>query len=81
MTDVKPEMLILYSNPSDTFRLRLDKEHRVIEQIIRNVGIDPRRILRLHAASVTDFIGELPKGDFEIVQFSGHGSSKEGYLE
>ena len=81
MSNIKSDILILYSNPSDTPRIRLDKEYRVIDKIIERFDIDPRRITRLHATSVNDFVAELQKGDFEIIQFSGHGSGQGIYLE
>jgi hypothetical protein len=81
MQQHRPEILILYSNPINTARLRVDKEHRAIDQIIDKFHIDSNRIVRLHATSVTDFIAELQKSDFEIIQFSGHGSTEGIYLE
>jgi len=81
MPNQQADILILYSNPSDTDRLRLDKEHRAVEQVISDLRLDPRRIQRLHAVSVMDVISALQKNSFDIVQFSGHGSSKGIYLE
>jgi hypothetical protein len=81
MKNKNPKVLIIYSNPSNSSRLRLDKEHRSIDQIIDKLNIDSKSITRLHAASIGDFLAELSKDDFEIVQFSGHGSTSGIYLE
>jgi hypothetical protein len=62
-----PRVLILYSNPGDSQRLRLDREHRAIDAVLREMGLDSSVILRRHAVSVED------------IQFSGHGS-EEGIL-
>jgi hypothetical protein len=76
-----PSVLIVYSNPGDTSRLRLDKEHRAIDQVLRNLNLQPNVVQRLHATSVDDFASALRRKNYDIVQFSGHGSEKGICLE
>lgn len=76
-----PKILICYSNPCDTDRLRLDKEHRTIEQVLKNHGLPSSTVHRLHATSVDDLVYELRQHSYEIIQFSGHGSTEGIYLE
>lgn len=74
-------VLILYSNPSDTERLRLDKEHRAIDQIIAASKLPDDTVTRCHATTFEDFVKALTEQEYAIVQFSGHGSGKGIYLE
>lgn len=76
-----PRILIFYSNPSDSDRLRLDKEHRAIDELLRARGLPPETVRRMHAASVSDFARAVRDAPYEIIQFSGHGSENGIYLE
>lgn len=48
---------------------------------MNSLRVPSARLIRLHAVSVSDFIAELQRSDFEIIQFSGHGSTAGVYLE
>jgi hypothetical protein len=52
--------LIVFSNPGDTERLRLDKEHRVIDEALSKVGYPPEAVRRLHATRIDDLSFEKP---------------------
>jgi hypothetical protein len=78
---VKPRILICYSNPIDTARLRLDIEHSEIESVLSKSGLDTGLIKRLHATTLETLLDELSEGSFEIIEFSGHGNNKGIYLE
>lgn len=77
----EPKILIFYSNPIDTYRIRLDKEHRAIDQLLQRQSQYARSIHRLHATSPEDLSHILRAGKYEIVQFSGHGSADGIFLE
>src|SRR5262245_29155324 len=76
-----PRILICYSNPTNTGRLRLDLEHSSIDAAIRQAGLDPALVRRVHAATLEDLILELSCNDYELVQFSGHSDPDGIYLE
>lgn len=75
------KILILYSNPSDTERLRLDKEHRSLDEVLEDAHVSRDTIVRLHATRLQDLLNSLSAADYEIVQFSSHGSSLGFFLE
>lgn len=75
----KPRVLILYSSPTDQIRLRVDKEHRAIDAVLREHGFPDHLVRRAHATTVADVRKALREDNFDIVQFSGHGS-KEGII-
>ena len=81
--DNKPiSTLILYSNPSDTSKLRLDKDDRAMDDIVRELqSVREIRSIRRHATSTIDLVRLISKEDFEIIQFSGHGDTKGIFLE
>ena len=81
MFSAMARILILYSNPSDSDRLRLDKEERALDQILKRRNIDRSLVDKYHATSVKDFVKALRLDDYEIIQFSGHGSDDGIYLE
>ena len=81
MQNKDPKILILYSNPRDSSRLRLDKEHREISRIVEKLNYDSSRIKQLHATTVEDFVSTLRNEQYDVVQFSGHGSDDSIYLE
>ena len=76
-----PKSLIVYSSPEPLDRLRLDEEHRTIEQVLAKHHLPPWVITRIHAATLLDFGLALRERDFEIVQFSCHGDEKGLYFE
>lgn len=76
-----PRILIAYSNPHSTERIRLDLEHRAIEEALKNAQVNADYVRRLHATTVGDLISAVSGHDLDIVQFSGHGSPEGIYLE
>lgn len=78
---VNPRILVLYSSPGALDRLRLDREHRRIDQAIQQTGSSPAEVLRRHAVTVLDVTRELRGHRYEIVHFSGHGSSDGLYVD
>ncbi len=76
-----PKVLILFSNPADSARVRLDIEHREIDQVLKELSLDTSFVRRLHAVSVDDFASALQSDDFEVIQFSGHGCPDGIFLE
>jgi hypothetical protein len=74
-------VLVLYSNPNDSERLRLDLEHRAVDSVLTELNLEASIITRLHAVTAEDFMSAIRSGDFEIIQFSGHGSSEGIILE
>ena len=75
------KILILYSNPIDTERIRLDKEHRSLDDILEQANVSKDTVVRLHATRLQDLLNSLSAAEYEIVQFSSHGSSLGFYLE
>ncbi len=73
--------LIVFSNPTDTSRIRLDKEHRAVDRGLERAGVSSAEVERRHAASRSDVATVLASGGFEIVQFSGHGSDEGVFVE
>ncbi len=70
------KILFLAANPSDTTRLRLDKESRAIDRALRQSEFRDRFDIQQHwAVSVTDLQELLLRHKPDIVHFSGHGSS------
>ena len=74
-------ILILYSNPANTERLRLDQEHRRMDQALSQTGSSPFEVLRRHAVTVLDVTRELSSQRYEVIHFSGHGSSDGLYVD
>lgn len=74
-------VLILYSNPDDTSRIRLDKEHRAIDKVLDHLRLDPGIVRRLHAVTLKDVVEAIQSQHAEIIQFSGHGSDEGIYLD
>lgn len=79
MTTDAARILVFYSMPSNMDRLSLDEEERGIDQILRDLHLEPSVIKRLHATTIDDLTRTLMENEVEIVQFSGHGDS-EGIL-
>jgi hypothetical protein len=74
-------ILILTSNPDQTSRLRLDKEHRAVDDAKARFGTNADAVVRMHAATLEDITRALTKQPYDIVQFSGHGSLEGIMLE
>ncbi|HKQ75690.1 MAG TPA: CHAT domain-containing protein [Blastocatellia bacterium] len=76
----QPSILIVFSNPEDSGRLRLDREQRILDEIQRKYNTkDTIRILS--AATIEDLINSLRQPFLRIVHFSGHGSPHGVYFE
>ncbi len=74
------KVLVLFSNPPDQVPLRLDKEDKIISKLCREF-IEKVTIERQHASEIEDFHSLVIDGEYDIIQFSGHGSSKGIFLE
>jgi CHAT domain-containing protein len=77
MPDFAP--LIIFSNPSGTTQLRLDKEHRAVDKAAQSVA--PESVIRLHAATLEDVLHLLARRRFSLLHFSGHGQPAGIYME
>ncbi len=77
------KILFLAANPSDTTRLKVDKEIREIRDTLRRSEFrDKFRVEQEWAVRDTDLQGYLLQHEPDIVHFSGHGSeSSEIILE
>ena len=76
------KILFLAANPSDTTRLRLSEESRVIDQALRQTEFRDFDIEQHWAVRVIDIQGLLLRHQPDIVHFCGHGStSNELILE
>ena len=75
------QVLVLFSNPDDTSRLRLDKEHRAIAKVLDELRLSPGIVQRLHAVTLKDALEAMRTLHAEIIQFSGHGSDDGIYLD
>lgn len=73
-------VLIIFSCPKNQDRLRLDREHRVIQKIIES-KISHVKIRILQAATINDLIEAISSPGLRVVHFSGHGSHHSIYLE
>lgn len=69
-----PKILVLYSCPANLSRIRLDKEHRALDQVLQKHQLDQACLTRVHATTIPDFARSLREDSYDIVQFSGHGS-------
>ncbi len=70
-------VLLLAANPLDTTRLRLDREARAIDKVLRLAGFRDRFELKKHfAVQVSDLQELLLRYEPTIVHFSGHGNSE-----
>ncbi len=75
------KILIVYSNPAETERIRLDKEHRAIDEIVQRLGDPTRVVVRRHAATFKDLATAVSEADCTAFHFSGHGSPNGICLE
>ena len=67
-------ILVLSSNPGDTDRLRLDKEHRAVDEAKARFGSKLDVVDRRQATTLEDLTRVLTGMQYDIIQFSGHGS-------
>ncbi len=74
------KMLVIYSDPGDGERLRLDREDRMIGQLSRRHS-EKVEIERLHASQINDIYEVILESDFEYIHFSGHGNEGGIYLD
>jgi hypothetical protein len=73
------KILFLASNPTDTGRLRLDKEvHEIDEGLRRSNGSDQFELVPKFAVKVDDLRRTLLDHSPRIVHFSGHGTGADG---
>jgi hypothetical protein len=75
-----PNVLVAFSNPADSLRLRLDREQRAIDEVQKKHQTTGHFNI-LPAATVEDLIQSLRQPFIRIVHFSGHGSPHGVYLE
>jgi hypothetical protein len=74
-------ILFLASNPTDTGRLRLDKEHREIDEGLRRSNERDRfNLLAKFAVRIDDLRRSLLDHCPRIVHFAGHGEGAAGIL-
>ncbi len=75
----KIKVLLLAANPSDTARLRLDKEHEEIDKALQRSKFRDKFELTKHGAvQVSDLQRHLLRYEPTIVHFSGHGDASYG---
>lgn len=76
-----PKSLVAYSSPGTLDRLRIDKEHRAVEEVLDKHKFPEKIIRRIHAASLLDVSMKLREQNYEIILFSCHGDASGLYLE
>lgn len=70
----KKNLLVIFANPKGTDALRLSAEDRTIRECIKlSINRDNINIRIIHAARIKDIQRELLDGEYQIIQFSGHG--------
>ena len=74
-------VLVAFSNPIDTTRIRLDKEHRSLQAVIEATSGALLQFDVRHATSKADLAHALSSKTFRIVHFSGHGSDDALFVE
>ena len=75
------KVLVLAANPSDTMRLRIDKEMREIDATLSHAEHQKRfEIIQHWAVRVADLQEYLLRHKPTIVHFSGHGSKLNGII-
>jgi len=78
----KIKVLVVFANPRNTDRLRLEAEDRAIQHAIRRGRYrDNIEVTRCHAATIHDVRQSLLDEAFQIVHISGHGSNTGLVLE
>lgn len=72
-------VLVIFSNPPDLPRIRLDKEDKIFKQLEKQFpGV---KIVCQHASEIDDVHALITRCEYDVIQFSGHGSSDGIYLE
>jgi hypothetical protein len=78
---MKKNILVIASNPQGTSSLRLDRELRVINEVIQKSQLRDRfDVHQLWAARTIDLIDALLKYKPRIVHFCGHGEGQLGLV-
>lgn len=79
------KVLVIFSDPSDPLGrnrapIRIDREEKILSGLGRrfegNVSIQ-----RSHASTIDDIHAVIGESDFDVIQFSGHGSPDGIYLD
>jgi hypothetical protein len=73
-------ILAIYSNPPGQTRLRLESEDRLLLKLARQYSAQVT-LERHHATQIEDIHSLLRDGQYDVIQFSGHGSDKGICLE
>lgn len=74
--------LFIGANPRDTSRLRIDKEHRLINNVIRSSKLGARIELRTELAlPASELVSVIRRTDPTVIHFSGHGGEEGIVLE
>ncbi len=73
-------VLVIFSNPAEGQRVRLDLEDKVFVELGREFG-ERVSIERQHASDIDDVHMLLSSNHYDIIQFSGHGSPAGIYLD
>ncbi|WP_271007839.1 CHAT domain-containing protein [Paucibacter sp. B51] len=76
-----PSILVLFSNPEDSDRLRLDREHRALSLLQEKHRQAGYAFDVLQATSRSDLAKALAQKSYQIVHFSGHGSDRGFWVE
>ena len=71
-------LVAFFASPDHEARLRIDKEHREIEEVLRDSLDTTISFTSQQAATFGDVLSVLTRGSYDIVQFSAHGT--EDYL-
>ena len=74
------KLLVIFSNPSDQPHLRLDKEDKALMGVARRFG-ESVVLERQHASEIEDIHPLIMEGEFDVIQFSGHGHADGICLE
>lgn len=77
MSAKKIKVLVVCANPAGTDQIRTAEEARTLQESIdRSRHRDNITVVALHAATVDDLRRKLLDEQFDIVQFSGHGTDE-----
>ena len=79
-TERKLEVLVLFSDPPGTPRLRLGLEDKTISAIAEKYA-SAVRLTKIHASQIDDIHTLLLNKSYDVIHFSGHGSEEGIYLE
>ncbi|MEM7573521.1 MAG: CHAT domain-containing protein [Bacteroidota bacterium] len=76
------KILMLTSNPSDTVKLNLDREHSRINSELEDKGSSAEfKLYRQRDTTIMDLTKSIVKHDPHIVHFSGHGQDAKAAVE